>query len=42
MFFYSTEKNTTDIAEEVFNVITNGILNSKLNEYEKGLKVINH
>ncbi|NIP39659.1 MAG: TetR/AcrR family transcriptional regulator [Candidatus Dadabacteria bacterium] len=35
MFFYSTQKNTSDIAEEVFNVITNGILNSKVSDYEK-------
>ena len=32
MFFYSTQKNTNDIADEVFNVITKGILNSKLND----------
>jgi TetR/AcrR family fatty acid metabolism transcriptional regulator len=28
MFFYSTEKDTTDLAEEVYYVITNGISNS--------------
>ncbi|NIP31661.1 MAG: TetR family transcriptional regulator [Candidatus Dadabacteria bacterium] len=41
MFFYSSEKNTSHIAEEVFNVITNGILNSKLTKYVEDLKVIN-
>ncbi len=42
MFFYSTEKNTTDIAEEVYHVITNGILSSKVSNLEKQLKVVNH
>ena len=42
MFFYSTEKNTTDIAEEVYHVITNGILSSKVSNLEKKLKFINH
>jgi len=42
MFFYSTEKDTTYIAEEVYYVITNGILNSNINENENKLKAINH
>ena len=42
MFFYSTEKNTTDIAEEVYHFITNGILSSKVSNLEKKLKFINH
>lgn len=42
MFFYSTKKDTADLAEEVYHVITNGILNSKLTENEKKLKVVNH
>ena len=42
MFFYSTKKDTVDLAEEVYYVITNGILNSKLTENEKKLKVMNN
>jgi TetR/AcrR family fatty acid metabolism transcriptional regulator len=42
MFFYSTKKDTTDIAEEVYHVITNGILRSKVSNLEKKLKVMNH
>jgi hypothetical protein len=42
MFFYSTKKDTTDIAEEVYQVITNGILRSKVSNLEKKLKVMNH
>ena len=42
MFFYSTKKDTADIAEEVYYVITNGILSSKVSKLEKKLKVMNH
>ena len=42
MFFYSTEKDTTDIAEEVYYVITNGISNPNINKNENKLKAINH
>jgi AcrR family transcriptional regulator len=42
MFFYSTEKGSADIAREVYHVITNGILNSKIKVDESNLKVINH
>ena len=41
MFFYRTEKDTTDIAEEVYHVITIGILSSKVINLEKKLKVMN-
>ena len=41
MFFYRTEKDTTDIAKEVYDVITNGILSSKVINLEKKLKVMN-
>lgn len=42
MFFYSTKKDTADLAEEVYYVITNGILSSKVSTLEKKLKVMNH
>lgn len=42
MFFYSTKKDTADLAEEVYYVITNGILSSKVSKLEKKLKVMNH